>query len=282
MKSNGKVVMITGASSGIGKALAIEFAKNNFTVIGNGRDKSKLKELESNGIHTVEFDITNYSQTEKELDNIILEFNGIDILINNAGYGLMAPIIDVTRDQFLTQLEVNLFAQLELTRKIVPVMKEKGNGLIINIGSVSGIVTTPFSGAYCASKAAFHAVSDALRMELSPFGINVITIKPGGVASQFGARAAKESEKIEISKSYQSIKDDILLRAESSQIGAMTADKFAHKIVKIVKSGKTPAEIYLGRMSFLLPFMKRVFSIKILDNILKKRFGLDKLNELSS
>ncbi len=274
---NDQTVLITGASSGIGKALALEFAKNKYTVIAAGRNKAKLDELESYGIHTVQFDITNYSETEDKINEIIEQFGGIDILINNAGYGLMAPIIDVTRDELARQFETNLFAQLELTRKIVPTMKKKGSGLIINIGSISGIVTTPFAGAYCASKAAFHAVSDALRMELSPFGIKVITVKPGGVTSEFGSRAAEKTENLKVSESYQPIKNDILLRAKSSQIKAMPADKFARRIVKIVNDGKTPAEVFLGTMSFLLPLMKKVFSIKTLDKALNKRFGVDKL-----
>jgi len=277
--NNNSVVLITGASSGIGKALALEFSKNNYTVVAAGRNKSKLDELENQGIHARQFDITNYEETHKRVEEIIEEFGGIDILVNNAGYGLMAPIIDVTREDLAKQFETNLFAQLELTRKVVPFMKEKGKGLIVNIGSISGIVTTPFAGAYCASKAAFHAVSDALRMELSPFGIDVITIKPGGIVSDFGARAAEETENINLSDDYLPIKEDIMLRAKSSQIGAMPTDKFARKVVKIISSGKTPAEVYLGTMSFLLPFMKKIFPIKTLDSFLNKRFGIDKLKK---
>jgi len=279
MKIKNPVALITGASSGIGKALAVEFSKKNYTVIGTGRDKLKLEALEKSGIYTKQLDITKYEKTEETIKNIIAEFGSIDVLVNNAGYGLMAPIIDVTREDLARQFETNLFAQLELTRKVVPFMKEKGKGLIVNIGSISGIVTTPFAGAYCASKAAFHAVSDALRMELSPFGIDVITVKPGGIVSDFGARAAEETENIILGDDYLPIKEDIMLRAKSSQIGAMPADKFARKVVKIIADGKTPADIYLGTMSFLLPFMKKIFPIKTLDSFLNKRFGIDKLKK---
>ncbi|NOX17890.1 MAG: SDR family NAD(P)-dependent oxidoreductase [Chlorobi bacterium] len=279
MDNKNSIVLITGASSGIGKALALEFYKNNYTVIAAGRNKSKLERLEAQGIHTKQFDITNYGEMEEAVKSIIEEFGGVDILVNNAGYGLMAPIVDVTLSDFKNQFETNLFAQLELTGNVLPSMKEKRKGTIINIGSISGIVTTPFAGAYCASKAAFHAVSDAMRMELSPFGIDVITIKPGGIVSEFGARAADETLNINLSADYLPIKDDLIMRAKSSQIGAMPADKFARKVVKTVSAGKAPAEMFLGTMSFLLPLLKKTLPIKTLDKILNKRFGIDKLKK---
>ena len=147
----------------------------------------------------------------------------------------MGPSIEIPENELILQFQTNVFAALYVTQKIAPVMKEKGNGLILNIGSVSGITTTPFSGVYCATKAALHSLSDALRMELSIFGINVITVQPGGIQSQFGESAKALVTRILKPESwYRSMNDSIKLRADTSQDKATPTDEFAKKLVKSI------------------------------------------------
>lgn len=154
-------------------------------------------------------------------------------------------------------------------------MKESGCGKVVNIGSISGIVTTPFSGAYCASKAALHSISDALRMELSPFGIKVITVQPGAIQSEFGATASKTAGSTLKSDSwYRSVKDALNARAESSQQGATSAEEFARVLVGKLLLDNPAAIIRLGKKSWLLPMLKRVLSVGALDNLFAKRFGI--------
>ena len=121
-----------------------------------------------------------------------LEDDGVTVetLVNNAGYGAMGPLAELPLDELRLQFETNVFALVAMIQAVVPGMAARGSGRIVNIGSVSGVLPTPFSGAYSASKAAVHALSDALRPELAPFGIHVVTVQPGAIRSQFGATAS--------------------------------------------------------------------------------------------
>ena len=275
MKKN---VLITGTSSGIGKALVNEFAKRGFRVFATSRSSVARDEFGSGDIHPIQMDVTRYREVDEVVDKIIAAEGGIDILVNNAGYGLMAPMLDITEDELTNQFLVNVYAPINLIKKIVHVMKDsKGRKTIVNIGSISGIVTTPFSGAYCASKAALHSFSDALRMELKPLGINVITIKPGAVKSNFGKRAMSTAKEILKDNSYyKSINSNIIKRANGSQVVATEASEFARKVVKKILMKNPPTNIRLGKKSSSLPFLKFLLPTKLLDSILSKKFGLDK------
>jgi short-subunit dehydrogenase len=272
-----KVVLITGCSSGIGNALAIEFSKNNYQVVATARNLSSIQTLESFGIDRMKLDVLNNSEIVLVVKEVLAKYNRVDILINNAGYGLMAPILDITEDELNNQFLTNVYAPLRLIKEITPTMIKNKNGVIINVGSISGLVTTPFSGAYCASKAAIHSFSDALRMELKPFGIKVLTVMPGAIKSNFGKQAIKRAEEIFKKNSfYSSLNSFILKRANGSQVVATPAENFAKAIVVLMNKNKYPANLLIGKKSFLLPFMKKILPTKVLDSILIKKFGLDK------
>ena len=158
-------------------------------------------------------------------------------------------------------------------------MRDNGSGTIINIGSISGVVTTPFASAYCASKAAMNSLSDALRLELAPFGIRVVCVQPGGIRSNFGNSSSAGVERIMKQNSwYTSIRDSIDERAQESQSNPMPAEELAQRIVSIVESKNPPAIVRYGSKSFLLPFLKVVLPTNALDAIFRKRFGLHKLS----
>ncbi|NOX66766.1 MAG: SDR family oxidoreductase [Chlorobi bacterium] len=273
-----KVVLITGCSSGIGKALALEFSNNGFQVIATARKQDSILELEKKGCYIEQLDVTNNDDQTRVVDKILEKFSRIDVLINNAGYGLIAPTIDLTDEKIHRQFETNLYAPLSLIRKIVPSMKKNKSGLIANIGSISGIVATPFAGAYCASKAALHSFSDALRMELKPFGIKVMTVQPGAIKSNFGEASMKRaSSNFSDNSWYKSLESSILKRANGSQVVATPAEDFAKRIVKVVKGGNIPATLLIGKKSRSLPLLKKVLPAKMLDSILMKKFGLKTL-----
>ena len=273
-----KVVFITGCSSGIGKALAIEFLNNGCKVIATSRKKDGLLDLKDKGCHIEQLDVTNNDDQLRVVENVIKNFDKIDILINNAGFGLMAPTIDLLENDIHLQFQTNVYAPLALIKKIVPSLKKNGSGLIINIGSISGIATTPFSGAYCASKAALHSFSDALRMELSPFNIKVMVVQPGSIKSNFG-EASMERARINFSDDswYKSLESSILRRANGSQIVSTPTRVFAKKIVSLVKNKKIPPYLLIGKKSISLPLFKKILPTKIFDSILRKKFGLNSL-----
>lgn len=273
-----RIVLITGCSSGIGKALAIEFLNNGFRVIATARKKKDVLDLEEMGCHIEQLDVTNLDNQLKVVENTINTFGKIDILINNAGYGLMAPTIDLTEEKIHQQFTTNVYAPISLIQKVVPSMKQNGAGLIVNIGSISGLVTTPFSGAYCASKAALHSFSDALRMELKSFGIKVMTVQPGAIKSNFGEASMKRAiSNFSENSWYKSLESSILKRANGSQVVATPVEIFAKTIVKIIRKGTIPPLLPIGKKSFSLHLLKKVLPTKLFDSLLRNKFGLNSL-----
>ncbi|HEY0273401.1 MAG TPA: oxidoreductase [Chitinophaga sp.] len=184
-----KVVLITGASAGMGRETAILLARNGFTVYGAARRTAKMKDLETFGIRTLEMDVASEASMAQGVQQIITAEGGVDVLINNAGFGAYGALEDVSMADARYQLEVNVFGAARLIQLVLPRMREKGGGKIINISSIGGKFATPYGGWYHASKFALEALSDALRNEVKQFGIDVIVIEPGGVKSEWGGIA---------------------------------------------------------------------------------------------
>jgi short-subunit dehydrogenase len=270
-----KVVLITGCSSGIGQALSFELKNKGWNVYSTARKAETLKPLTDIGCIGLELDTTNQNQIIAVVDKIIKEENQIDLLINNAGYGLMGPSVEISKEETERQFATNLFGPLELIKQVAPVMKVQKSGKIVNIGSISGIAATPFSGPYCASKAAIHTYSDVLRMELAPFEIKVITVQPGAIASNFGKNADQTvTQVLKPGSWYAPIEEYVHKRAYTSQEVTTPVDVFAKKLVSLIQRKNPPAVIKFGKKSFLLPFLKRILPVRILDNIFSKRYGL--------
>lgn len=273
-----KVVVVTGCSSGIGRALSEEFHRSGYRVIATARRVETLDALKNQDIGTETLNVTDLQETNRVVRAILEREGRIDILVNNAGFGLFGPTLDLPHEELVSQFHTNVFAPLNLIRLVAPAMRKQGGGTIINIGSISGVVTTPFSGAYCASKAALHSFSDALRMELAPYGIRVISVQPGGIQSEFGKNSRRSAERIMKPGSwYESLKDSILSRAQLSQAGAIPSEEFARKLVRIIEGDNPPPVVRIGSRSFSLPFMNSVFPTALLDSIFRKKFGLSKI-----
>lgn len=270
------VVLITGCSSGIGQSLARAFHRHGHAVCATARDVASLEELRRQGMMVHALDITSRNSIDALLSSLRAADRYVGTLVNNAGQGVMGPMLDIRDDEWRRQFEVNLFAPMALARLTVPGMIARGHGLVINISSVSGVMATPFAGPYCASKAALNAASDALRMELEPFGVRVITVQPGGIQSSFGSRAAN-GVSLANDSVYQPVKDGVLMRATESQAGAMPSDEFAEALVRKIADRQGPSVIRLGRKSSTMPLMKSLLPTTWLDRLLQRRFRLDSL-----
>ncbi|VVS95682.1 SDR family NAD(P)-dependent oxidoreductase [Desulfoluna spongiiphila] len=271
-----RIACITGCSSGIGNALAQNFLKAGWTVYATARKREALAQLISLGAQPVALDLTDQASVTAAVDHILSRETHVDMLINNAGYGAMGPMAEIPVDELRRQFEANLFGQVAMIQAVVPSMIKGGAGHIINIGSVSGILPTPFSGAYAASKAAFHTVSDALRLELAPFGIQVVTVQPGGIASRFSANAeAQLKETTRNLNHYAPSMDAIVRRTRISQESAMPLDQFAEKLTALLLRKNIPPVIRLGTHSTLLPFLKKWVPTRRRDAILMKKFKLN-------
>jgi len=272
-----KTVLITGCSSGIGREFVREFLRRGFRVVATARRPESLSEFEDNeNVIVKKLDVTNEDDIRSLVEFFKSEKSSPDILVNNAGYGLMSPTLELPIEEVKKQFDTNVFGALRLVSALVPLMIEKGKGLVVNISSISGILTTPFAGAYCASKAALTSFSDALRLELAPFGINVVTVEPGAIESDFGKNASKTTANIlQYFKIYAKYKDAVMERAEASQKNATPTGKFVKKVVRKILSPNPPAYVRGGKLSLLVPFLKKCFPWKLRDKILRKMFGLN-------
>ena len=271
-------VVITGAGSGLGRALALEFRNRDFTVYATDLNPEPLEEMAHLGIRGVQLDVNS-------ADDIValvrrLEEDGVspDILINNAGIAAIAPLAEISLDRLRLQFETNVFSIIALCQAVIPSMVKKGGGRIVNIGSISGIMTSPFAGAYCATKSAVHALSSALRMELAPFGIKVITMQPGGIRSNFGAAAARGvAEQIAPGSLYYAASDAMVARAQAGQENAAPAEDVARQMIDAVLADNPAPVVRMGAQSVLLPLMQRYLPTRTRERILSSKFQLDRI-----
>lgn len=278
MKNSRKIVLITGCSTGIGRALAEEFARLGNIVYATARNPKSLSELQNSGIRPVKLDVNNAENIQQTVDLLTKEEGRLDILVNNAGYSAVGPLAELPLDALRQQFETNVFAPIALIQSLLPLLLKAPGAMIVNMGSISGILTTPFAGVYCASKSALHAFSDVLRMELAPFNIHVVMVQPGAIRSNLGDTATKGVSVNQKSNSlYKPIFAAIRERANVSQVNPTGTGEFAQKLVAKLNRKTPPAIIRLGKGGHAFPFLKRWVPTRLLDQILKKKF---KLNEL--
>jgi len=275
-----KTILITGCSSGIGAALAREFAKRGHHVYATARRRESLAPLEALGLRCLELDVNDNASIERALHEVATEKGHLDMLVNNAGFSQVGAVLDLTREDLRRQYETNVIAPVVVTRAALPLLRAavtgEGRAVLVNIGSIVGLFTTPFAGAYCSSKAAFHSLSDALRMELAPFGIHVVTVQPGGVRSSFGQHA-EEAIRLPETSIYRGVESGIRARAQAGQQGATPAEEFVVPVADALLRDSPPRIVRGGRNSRLLPFLKRVLPAGLFDKRMMKAFGLDRL-----
>ncbi len=266
--------LITGCSSGIGRALADAFKASGYTVWATARKPQDLAALATAGFIAVELDVNDQGAVAALAERLEREEGGLDVLVNNAGFGAMGPLLDGGVEALRKQFDTNVFALVDVTRACFPLLRKR-RGLVVNIGSVSGVLVTPFAGAYCASKAAVHALSEALRLELAPFGIELMEVQPGAIASSFGASATREAEALIAEDSpWWPVREGIRARARASQDKPTSAEDFARTLLAAVQRNPRPPLVRIGNGSRALPLLARWVPRRVLDRVLKKRFGL--------
>lgn len=187
-----KVAVVTGSSSGIGLETALLLARTGFHTYASMRNLEKSKNIteisntENLPLQVVQLDVNDDRSVTDAINKIVAAENGrIDVLINNAGYGLFSPLEEVTLDQIKAQFETNFFGIVRIVKEVLPVMRKQRNGIIVNVSSVGGKVGTPLNPAYIASKFALEGLSESMRYELKQFGINIVIIEPGVIKTNF-------------------------------------------------------------------------------------------------
>lgn len=200
-----RTVLITGCSSGIGRAAAYAFLENEWRVYATARNPADIQTLGEAGCDIGTIDVRSTEDVERVVDRVIDEAGRIDALVNNAGYGQHGPIEDINDELFEKQFDVNVFGPHRLVRAVLPHMRERCDGTIINVSSVAGRLAAPGMGVYSASKHAIEGYSDSLRRELEPFDIDVSVVQPGPVETSFRDRVDDELGRLDRTDAYEDL-----------------------------------------------------------------------------
>lgn len=238
------VALVTGASSGIGQATALALHADGYTVYGGARRLSHMKILKEAGIHTIQLDVTDNGSIAKALSAI----GRVDVLINNAGYGSYGAIEDVPMSEAHRQMDVNIFGLARLCQLVIPDMRQRRQGAIVNISSIGGKFGEPFGGWYHATKYAVEGLSDSLRLELKPFGIKVIVIEPGLIKTEWATIAAENLLKSSGAGAYGKLakRHGSAMQRYSTNRFASSPDVVARGIVKVLKKSNPKYRYAIG------------------------------------
>ncbi len=262
------IVIITGASAGIGKKTAIDLAQKGYKVYALARRLNLMEDLKEFGIVPIAVDVTSKKQIENAIDTILSQEKTIDVLINNAGYGFYSALEEDNIQQAKDMFEVNVFGLVEMTKSVLPTMRQQRSGIIINMSSVVGKVAFPYMGWYSASKHAVEGLSDSMRLELAPFNIKVVVIEPGRVESDFG-KVAFEQSNIDVDSPYKDKKIDFQNIVDTNPIPSDKASSISNTVIKIITS-KNPKTRYTPNLDGkLATFFKKWFGDKFIDSVIK-------------
>ena len=270
-----KVAVITGTSSGIGFETALALAKEGYYTYATMRDTTKsdkIKELiqkENLKISILELDVDDNDSIQTAIKKILDEKQRIDVLVNNAGWGLWGCVEDVSVDEFKAQFNTNFFSIIKLIQEVGPTMRKQGSGKIINISSVAGRIGFPASPAYISSKFALEGLSESLRLEMTPFGIDVIIIEPGVIKTNF-LNPVKLAKKSETNTAYSDITNKVVSGVKMMAEMGTEPKEVANTIVKAVKDEKALPRYIVGNdASMFLEAKKNKTDIEF-ENYLKK------------
>ena len=275
IKNMKKVILLTGASSGIGYQTAESLAKEGHIVYGAARRIEKMEDLKQFGVKSIYLDITNENSIKNVVDTIIGNEGRIDVLINNAGYGSFGAVEDVDISEAKMQFEVNLFGLARLVQLVLPHMRKQKEGRIINVSSMGGRLTTYFGAWYHATKYALEAFSDALRMEVSDFGIDVSLIEPGGIKTDWGIIAADKLENSAKGGAYEKEAMKTAKGMKKQYSGNLLSNPIVitKAISKAVNSNRPKARYLIGFMAKPLVFLHTILPAKVFDKIMRNVMG---------
>ncbi|GAB4029709.1 oxidoreductase [Spirosoma gilvum] len=265
-----KVILITGASSGMGKEAAIKLIQDGHIVYTVARRIDQMQDLKAMGGYPMKMDVTSEAAIQQVVDTIIQKEGRIDVLWNNAGYGLYGSVEDVPLEQARRQFEVNLFGLASMTQKVVPYMRKAQSGTIINTSSMGGKLYTPMGAWYHASKHAIEGFSDCLRLELSPFNIHVVVLEPGIIRTEFGDEMLKNLSQFSSSGAYAGLTGK-LVEATKKMYESGSGSKaavIAHTVSKIVAASKPKTRYRVGLWAKPMVWMRIYLGDRLFDKII--------------
>ncbi len=262
-----KIVLITGASSGIGEETVKRLMTAGYTVYAGARRLDRMKSLADAGAHVLALDLTDEASMTAAVNTVMQEAGRIDVLINNAGYGSYGALEDVPLEEARRQFEVNIFGLARLTQLVLPAMRAQRSGRIVNVSSIGGKFGEPFGAWYHATKFALEGLSDSLRMELYPFGIDVVVIQPGATHSEWSQIAHESLLKYSSDGPYGKGATAHANMMEEGHKGSVPAQPsvVANTIVQAVQASKPKTRYVTGGLARTMLFMRRVLSDRGFD-----------------
>lgn len=263
-----KVILITGASSGIGKETALRLIREGNTVYGAARRVERMKDLQQAGGYAIAMDVTDDQSIQEGLAQVIKEQGQVDVLVNNAGYAIYGSVEETSIDDARRQFEVNLFGLARLTQLVLPHMRAAKRGTIINISSMGGKVYFPLGAWYHGTKHALEGWSDSLRLELKQFGIDVVIIEPGAIKTEFGEvmtapmmERSSEGPYAKITKVMEKAVTDSYEKPNSSSPPSV----IAHVISKAIKAKKPKTRYVAGKMAKPMMWIRKYLGDRVYD-----------------
>ncbi|MBL7911324.1 MAG: SDR family NAD(P)-dependent oxidoreductase [Bacteroidia bacterium] len=264
-----KVILITGASSGMGKETAKALIQQGHTVYTVARRIDQMQDLKTIGGKPIQMDVTNGNDIQNVVDTIIKQEGRINVLWNNAGYGLYGSVEDVPVDEARKQFEVNLFGLAAITQKVVPHMRKANAGTIINTSSMGGKMYTPMGAWYHASKHAVEGFSDCLRLELKQFNIKVVVLEPGIIVTEFGDVMLNNLSKFSSKGAYSSLTNKLVAATkkmyESGQGSKTTV--ISKTVTKIINATRPKTRYRVGLWAKPMVWMRVYLGDKLFDKI---------------
>ncbi|RMG55764.1 MAG: oxidoreductase [Bacteroidetes bacterium] len=270
-----KVILLTGASSGIGKDAALRLIREGHTVYGAARRVEQMQELVAAGGHALALDITQEAQIQAAVDQVIAEQGRIDVLVNNAGYAIYGSVEETPIEDARRQFEVNLFGLARLTQLVLPHMRAQGSGTIINMSSMGGKIYTPMGAWYHATKHALEGWSDCLRLELAPLGIHVVIIEPGAIATEFGDVMMAPMLARSGQGPYQHMAQATAAAVQGSydKPGASSPPSVISKLISQAVRARKPRTRYAaGKFAKPMMFLRKWSSDRLFDRLVMSQF----------
>jgi len=268
-----KTILVTGCSTGIGRALAIELARRGAHVFATARRPETLASIASDRLTPLELDVLDKGSRERAVAAVIAQGGHLDVLVNNAGISLIAPLVEAPFERVQKLVDTNLTAAIAMIQLVFPHMADRG-GRIVNVGSAIGVLPSPFTAAYCATKAAIHMLSDVLRLELAPFGIDVLTFQPAAVRSEIEDRSAEGLEAFALESSrYRRFYAGLQKRLDRPKENPVSAEDYARAMADAILAEDPPRVVRGGRGSTTFQIAARL-PAGVRDFFLRREFGL--------
>lgn len=270
MKSK-PVALVTGATSGIGEATARRLHDRGYTVFAAGRNPSALNTLRSSGLQARSLDVTDQAAADRLIDEINTEHNGVDVLVNSAGYPLPRPLEQVELSELRHLFETNVVATLHLSQAVLPTMRAKGYGRIVTIGSTGGRFTSPGAGAYHTVKYAIEALSLSMGAEVAPFGVRVVLIDPTGVRTRFVSSQFETEHSYPDDDPYGEFKirySETTRRLATAKGLTVSADTVARTVLRVVKAKNPKPRYVVGASGKASVFARALLSDRMWDRVM--------------